>query len=91
MKLDFFPPSLVNGVQTAEVPASLIEEAESAWSSSVIYYSLSLKLGAEGVRRYAQKNWSLKGELQVFQRTNGFMILKFAIADDRNHVLQAGP
>lgn len=81
----------MNGVGTAEIPNALMKEAKESWSSSVIWYSLSLKLGAEGVRRFAQKNWKLKGDFQVFQRNNDLVILKFAVSEDRDHILQDGP
>lgn len=46
----------MNGLKTAIIPKEVIGQTVDAWSSVVVFYSLGLKLGVEGLRRYGEKN-----------------------------------
>lgn len=66
IEIGLLPPNILNETRVVEIPLRLVDEAVQEWSSAVVCYSVDLKLGAEGVRRYAQKAWKPKGEMKVF-------------------------
>lgn len=91
IKLDLFPHLVVNDLRIVEIPDRVVDAAVKNWAPAVVCYSPNLKVGAEGIRRYALKNWKLQGDMNVYLRANGFVIIRFAVEEDRRRVLCEGP
>lgn len=91
MTLSYIPPEIVNGKPMAQLDPKEINRNTLIWKNALIVYVLGETPPFLYMENYIAKYWKTANKPETYLHEDGFFIVKFQYAEDRDGIGCAGP
>ncbi|KAH7838461.1 hypothetical protein Vadar_026737 [Vaccinium darrowii] len=81
----------IDGIPEVKIPKSLLNYGRQPWKNAVIIKPIGYPIGYKALCTKVKSIWDLRGDFSALEIGLGFVVFKFDMACDRNHVLTTGP
>ncbi|GAV92776.1 DUF4283 domain-containing protein/zf-CCHC_4 domain-containing protein [Cephalotus follicularis] len=89
--LQFFQPSIVDGVARAKPPPEVCAKGAIEWENALAAFLVGKKLPAAKVREVLIRKWGQVGTFSFHTVSNGVFLIKFDNGQSRDWVMDNGP
>ncbi|GAV92922.1 DUF4283 domain-containing protein/zf-CCHC_4 domain-containing protein [Cephalotus follicularis] len=89
--LQFFEPSIVDGIPRAKPPPEVVAKGALEWENSLVAFLVGKKLPASKVKEVLLRKWGQVGTFSFHTVSNGVFLIKFNNGQSRDWIMDNGP
>ncbi|KAH7843302.1 hypothetical protein Vadar_014972 [Vaccinium darrowii] len=80
-----------DGIPVINFPKSLMKYGTQPWKNAIIVKPIGYPIGYKALCTKVRRLWDLQGDFSAIDIGMGFVVFKFDVQSDRDHVLTGGP